>query len=104
MYSEIAASGSPSCEHLETSRIHQATLLLFVFLADTRTREEMRVFGASVHSEPIVPNLGLPQGLKYQQTRGHQGERVVLEAGFNYLKVFSCGQLMQFVEQLTDLG
>jgi hypothetical protein len=29
---------------------------------------------------------------------------VVLEAGFNYLKVFSQGQLMQFVEQLTDLG
>jgi hypothetical protein len=24
----------------------------------------MKVFGASVHSEPIVPNLGLPQGTK----------------------------------------
>jgi hypothetical protein len=104
MYSAITASVSPSFEHLETSRIHQATLSLFVLLADARTREAMRVFGASVHSEPIVPNLCLPQGLKYQQTRGHQGERVVLEAGFNDLKVFSWGQLMQFVEQLTDLG
>jgi hypothetical protein len=29
---------------------------------DAQTREAMRVFGASVHSEPIVPNLGLPWG------------------------------------------
>jgi hypothetical protein len=32
-------------------------LLSFLF-----TREAMRVFGASVHSEPIVQNVGLPQG------------------------------------------
>jgi hypothetical protein len=36
--------------------------------------------------------------------RGHQGERMVLKVGFNDLKVFSWGQLMQFVEQLKDLG
>jgi len=29
---------------------------------DAQTREAMRVFGASVHSKPLVPNLGLPQG------------------------------------------
>ncbi len=28
----------------------------------SQTREAMRVFGASLHSGPIVPNLGLPQG------------------------------------------
>ncbi|CAM6046137.1 unnamed protein product [Sphagnum compactum] len=36
--------------------------ILYITLWDARTREAMRVFGASVYSEPIVPNLGLPQG------------------------------------------
>jgi hypothetical protein len=35
--------------------------ILYITLWDARTREAMRVFGTSVHSEPIVPNLGLPQ-------------------------------------------
>jgi hypothetical protein len=98
MYSEITVSVSPLCEHLDTSWIHQAihstrnSFTVCVVGRDARMREAMRVFGASVHSEPI---------LRYS---GHQGERVVLEAGFNDLKVFSWGQLMQFVEQLKDLG
>ncbi len=37
-------------------------------------REAMRVFGARVHSEPIVPNLGLPQGTEIPIDEGHQGE------------------------------
>jgi hypothetical protein len=35
--------------------------------------------------------------------RGHQGQKVVLESGFNNLKVFFWGQLVQFVEQLKYL-
>jgi hypothetical protein len=68
MYSEITVSVSPSCEHLETCWIHQAihstgnSFTVCVVGRDARTREAMRVFGASVHSQPIVPNLGLPQG------------------------------------------
>jgi hypothetical protein len=68
MYSEIKVSVSPSCEHLETSWIHQEihstgnSFTVCVVGRDARTREAMRVFGASVHCEPIVPNLGLPQG------------------------------------------
>ncbi len=67
MYSEIEVSVSPSCEYLETSWIHQVhstgnSFTVWVVGRDARTREAMRVFGASVHSEPIVPNLGLPQG------------------------------------------
>jgi hypothetical protein len=67
MYSEIEVSVSPSCEYLETSWIHQVhstgnSFTVCVVGRDARTREAMRMFGASVHSEPIVPNLGLPQG------------------------------------------
>jgi hypothetical protein len=41
---------------------------------DARMREAMRVFGARVHSEPIVPNLGFPQGTEIPIDEGHQGE------------------------------
>jgi hypothetical protein len=54
----------------------------------------MRVFGASVHSEPIVPNLGHPQGTEIPtDERASRRERVVLEASFNNLKAFSWVQL-----------
>ncbi len=68
MYSEITVRVSPSCEHLETRWIHQAihstgnSFIVCVVGRDARTKEAMRVFGASVHSEPILPNLGLPHG------------------------------------------
>jgi hypothetical protein len=56
MYSEITVCVSPSCEHLETSWIHQAinstgnSFTVCVVGRDARTREAMRVFGTSVGS------------------------------------------------------
>jgi hypothetical protein len=70
MYSKINVSVSPSLEHMETSWIHQTihsignSFTIYVVGRDVRTREIMKVFGANVHSEPIVPNLGLPQGME----------------------------------------
>jgi hypothetical protein len=70
MYSEITVCVSPSCEHLKTSWIHQAihsignSFIVCVVGRDARMREAMRVFGVSVHFEPIVSNLGLPEGIE----------------------------------------
>jgi hypothetical protein len=36
------------------------SFIVYVVGRDAQTKEAMRVFGASVHSKPTIPNLGLP--------------------------------------------
>ncbi|CAN5960222.1 unnamed protein product [Sphagnum jensenii] len=54
LYFLVVAEDSTSCMW--------AKRILYIIFEDARTKEAMRVFGASVHSEPILPNLGLPHG------------------------------------------
>jgi len=64
----------------------------------------MRVFGASVHSERMVPNLGFPQGIEIPTDERASRRESGFGGWFQRSKSVFLGQLMQLVEQLKDLG